>query len=87
MVRDSSPVCFRVSPEEREILDMVANYQLESISSFVRHGILDVAREIIDEVGADRIQEAYRPMRDANAARERRRIEIEQHLSGSSTSR
>lgn len=47
----SSVITFRVTPQERMMLDMVALRQGESLSAFVRASALDVAQAMIESEG------------------------------------
>ena len=61
-----SVITFRVTPQERTVLDMVASRQGETLSAFVRFSALAVAQGIIDDEGG--VEEfARRYGRDQNA--------------------
>lgn len=51
MVSEGSPICFRVSSAERNLLDAVAHYQGETLSAFVRNTVIENARELLDREG------------------------------------
>lgn len=51
MVNDTSPICFRVSNEERKILVAVAMYVGESLSAFMRHAAVETAQEVMEQAG------------------------------------
>ncbi len=52
---DTSPATFRVSREERYILESVAHYQDQTLSAFVREAALDLAHDILNEAGVDAV--------------------------------
>lgn len=55
MANESSPLCFRVSAEERSLLEVVAQYQGQTLSAFVRDAVTRVARGIIDKYGVEAV--------------------------------
>ncbi len=55
MPKDTSPVCFRLPSEDRQLLELVAEYQGQSISTFVREIVMSAARRIVDETGGEKI--------------------------------
>ena len=55
MPGDSSVVTFRLSVEERDLLEAVAHYSGETLSSFIRLTALVAAREILTEVGPEAV--------------------------------
>lgn len=76
MPKDTSPVCFRLSPEDRQLVEMVAAYQGESVSTFVRGVVLTAAARIVDENGGEKIvQELHE--RNEQVGEERRRTHEE----------
>jgi uncharacterized protein (DUF1778 family) len=44
---ESSPICFRLSLEDRDLLDMVAKHRKLSVSAFVRDAAIKEAREVL----------------------------------------
>ncbi|MFC4066292.1 plasmid mobilization protein [Actinoplanes subglobosus] len=78
-----SVITFRVTPQERLVLDLVANRQGESLSAYVRSSALDVARSIIERGGGiEKFAERYARERD-----ERTSELIHQIVTASSPSR
>lgn len=68
MALDSTPICFRVSPEERETLEMVAARMDKPLSAFIRYAGMRVANEIIDEKGGiDEFRKWYADVRELGA--------------------
>ena len=57
---DTSPATFRVSPEERYLLEAVAHYTGKSMSAFVREAALGVARSVVADVGSEAVLEGDR---------------------------
>jgi uncharacterized protein (DUF1778 family) len=55
MPKDSSPLCFRVSPEERQLIETVATYHDLTVSEFARDVLLGAATELINDVGPDKV--------------------------------
>lgn len=55
MPGDSSIVTFRLPVEERDLLEAVAHYSGETLSSFVRFTALAAAREVLKEVGPEAV--------------------------------
>lgn len=53
MAKDSSPICFRVSDEERKILVAAASFVGESLSVFMRHAGVETAQHIMKEAGGE----------------------------------
>lgn len=51
MAKDSSPICFRVSDLDREVLEAAASFVGESLSAFVRHAALATAQEVMQDGG------------------------------------
>lgn len=52
-VNETSPICFRVSSEERKILVAVAMYVGESLSAFMRHAAVETAQAVMEQAGGD----------------------------------
>ncbi|MBV8542142.1 MAG: DUF1778 domain-containing protein [Pseudonocardiales bacterium] len=55
MAGESSPICFRVPADERSLLEVVARYQGQTLSAFVRNSVLRVAQGLIDEYGVETV--------------------------------
>lgn len=51
MAKDSSPICFRVSDEERRVLAAVATYIGESLSAFMRQSAVETAQVVMSQAG------------------------------------
>jgi uncharacterized protein (DUF1778 family) len=58
MAKDTSPVCFRLPPDERRMLEAVAAYAGQSVSDFIRRTVVAGAVSILDENGIDKIMQA-----------------------------
>jgi hypothetical protein len=52
---ESSPICFRVPADERSLLEVVARYQGQTLSAFVRNSVIRVAQGLIDEYGVEAV--------------------------------
>lgn len=57
---DSSPATFRVTPDERYLLEAVAHYSGKTLSAFVREAALGVARSVVEDVGSEAVLEGER---------------------------
>jgi uncharacterized protein (DUF1778 family) len=56
MVKESpSPVSFRLSPEDRRLVETVAAYRNQSVSDFLRTVVLEFANEVVRVEGQDKI--------------------------------
>ena len=55
MPSESSPICFRVPADERALLEVVARYLGETLSSFVRNTVTLEAQRIIEVDGVDAV--------------------------------
>jgi uncharacterized protein (DUF1778 family) len=61
---DSSPATFRVSPEERYLLEAVAHYTGKTMSAFVREAALVLARKVVDDAGPEERRAALEKQRE-----------------------
>jgi uncharacterized protein (DUF1778 family) len=70
---NTSPVCFRVPPDERLLLEAVASFQGQSLSGFVRKCAVAVARGIVAKEGSDSVIQNFRhsKVQQADRAAER----------------
>ncbi len=72
MPGDSSIVTFRLPIEERNLLEAVAHYSGETLSSFVRFTALAAAREILRQAGPEAVvqgDENFEAQRNSKAKR------------------
>lgn len=68
MPKDSSPICFRVSEEERAKLEAAASFVGESLSAFMRKAAVETADEVMqDGGGADAIMRRYHEIQQRRA--------------------
>ncbi len=68
MALDSSPVCFRVSHEERQMLEMAAARIGKPLSAFMRYAGITTAQDIIKESGGtDAFRQWYEDVRKLGA--------------------
>ena len=51
----ASPVSFRLSPDDRRLVETVAAYKQMTLSDFVRSVVLDVSATIVRNEGRDKI--------------------------------
>jgi uncharacterized protein (DUF1778 family) len=59
MAKDSpSPVSFRLSPDDRRLVETVAAYKGQSLSDFVRTVVLEAAKHVVSSDGEDKILKA-----------------------------
>lgn len=56
MARESaSPVSFRLSPDDRRLVETVAAYRHQTLSDFVRSVVVEVSETIVRTEGRDKI--------------------------------
>lgn len=68
MTLDSSPVCFRVSADERQMLEMAAARIGKPLSAFMRYAGLTTAEDIAKESGGmDTFRAWYEDVRKLGA--------------------
>lgn len=68
MALDSSPICFRVSDEERVKLEAAASYVGESLSAFMRRAAVDTADQVMKTGGGvDAVVERYNAIQQRRA--------------------
>jgi uncharacterized protein (DUF1778 family) len=58
MAKDSSPLCFRVSPDERQLIETVAAFFDQSVSEFARTTLVETATKIVSSEGPDKVVHA-----------------------------
>jgi uncharacterized protein (DUF1778 family) len=58
MAKDTSPVCFRLAPEQRRMVEAVAAYSGQSVSDFIRAAVVAAAGAILEDNGVDKIMRA-----------------------------
>lgn len=75
MASDSTPICFRVPADERTLLEVVAQYQGQTVSAFVRNAVVRVAQGIIDEQGAETIFKTFETIEARRAEEVNARVE------------
>jgi Protein of unknown function (DUF1778) len=68
MALDSSPICFRVSEEERVKLEAAASYVGQSLSAFMRRAAIDTADQVMKTGGGeDAVIERYNAIQQRRA--------------------
>jgi uncharacterized protein (DUF1778 family) len=68
MALDSSPVCFRVSADERELLEAAAARIGKPLSAFMRYAGLTIAQDIANQSGGmDAFRAWYEDVRQLGA--------------------
>jgi uncharacterized protein (DUF1778 family) len=80
MAKETSPVCFRLAPDQRRIIEVVAAYTNQSVSDFLRQSALSMATAIIEENGIDKIMQA---LDEENEQNRRALLEMQQSSSRS----
>lgn len=55
MAKDTSPLCFRLSRDDRQLIETVATFTDQSVSDFVRTIAVDAAATIVREHGIEKI--------------------------------
>jgi uncharacterized protein (DUF1778 family) len=55
MAKDTSPLCFRLSPDDRRLVEMVAAYMGQSVSDFIRSIVVGAASRVVADHGPDKI--------------------------------
>jgi uncharacterized protein (DUF1778 family) len=73
--QSASPVSFRLSAEDRRLVEVVAAYRGLSTSEFMRRMVVGGARAILEQEGADRVLDS---VRESNARLNEQRIELYQ---------
>jgi uncharacterized protein (DUF1778 family) len=80
MAKETSPVCFRLAPDQRRIIEVVAAYTNQSVSDFLRQSALSMATAIIEDNGIDKIMQA---LDEENEQNRRALLEMQQSSSRS----
>jgi len=76
MARESaSPVSFRLSPDDRRLVETVAAYRRQTVSDFVRSVVLEVSETIVRAEGRDKI---LRSLQDSNSRLNQEKLELYQ---------
>lgn len=56
MARESSPICFRLSAQDKRLVEIVAQHLNMSVSEYIRTCVLDVATSIIERDGSEAVR-------------------------------
>lgn len=76
MPRESStPLCFRLTAEDRRLVETVAAYRRQTVSDYVRELVLDKSEEIVQSEGSDKILKA---LEEANSRLRDEKLELYQ---------
>lgn len=51
----STPLCFRLSAEDKRLVETVAAYRSQTVSDYVRELVLERSEEIVQSEGSDKI--------------------------------
>lgn len=78
----ASPMSFRLSPEDRRLVEMVAAARGVSTSEFTRRMVVGGARAILEQEGAEKLLEA---IRESNSRLNQQRIELYQQAAEHAT--
>ena len=81
----ASPVSFRLSPEDRQLVETVAAYRNQTLSDFVRSVAIQAAETIVQLEGRDKILRALEESN--NRFNERRRALYRQGVDHAAPSR
>jgi uncharacterized protein (DUF1778 family) len=81
MAKDTSPLCFRLSPDDRRLIETVAAYTEQSVSDFVRSVVINAAAKILRDQGVDKIVQTIEERNERMSEEKRRAFEAaaEQH--------
>lgn len=74
MANEPSPICFRVTGVERNLLDAVAYHQGESLSAFVRNAVIAAAQGVLETEGREAVLRRFEEVearRSSRGAQER----------------
>jgi uncharacterized protein (DUF1778 family) len=55
MAKDTSPLCFRLNAEDRQLVEMVAAYMGQTVSDFIRTIVVGAASRVVADHGGDKI--------------------------------
>jgi uncharacterized protein (DUF1778 family) len=58
MAKDTSPVCFRLAPDQRRMVEVVAAFSNQTVSDFIRDAVVTAAAAILNENGVDKIMQS-----------------------------
>lgn len=75
MPKDTSPVCFRLTPEDRQLVEMVAAYMEQSMSTFLRTVVVGTASQIVAEHGGEKIVQELHERNERMGEEQRRAFE------------
>jgi len=75
MANESSPVCFRIPSKERALLEVVAQFQGQTLSAFARDAVIRVAQGIVETHGADTVFRKFETLETRRAAELTARLE------------
>jgi uncharacterized protein (DUF1778 family) len=85
MSRESStPLCFRLSVEDRRLVETVAAYRKQTVSDYVRELVLDRSEEIVQSEGRDKI---LKVLEESNSRLRDERLELYHQAIGPDTGR
>jgi len=74
MANEPSPICFRVTGVERNLLDAVAYYQGESLSAFVRNAVISAAKDVLDAEGREAVLRGFEEVEARRSSKARERL-------------
>jgi uncharacterized protein (DUF1778 family) len=74
MPRDSaSPVSFRLSAEDRRLVEIVSAFYELSLSDFIRQVVVEAARDVLEREGPDKVLEV---VRESNSRLAEQRLQL-----------
>jgi len=78
MPRESAlPVSFRLPADDRRLVELIAAYQGQSVSDFVRRVVVEAAREMLEREGPDKVLQV---VAESNNKLNDQRIELFQQV-------
>jgi uncharacterized protein (DUF1778 family) len=76
MAKESpSPMSFRLSPEDRRLVETVAAYRNQTVSDFVRSVVVEAANHVLSTEGHDKI---LKKLEESSARMSEERLELYQ---------
>ncbi len=80
MPRESStPLCFRLSAQDRRLVETVAAFRGQTLSDYVREVVLDRSEAIVQTEGSDKI---LRALAETNSRLNSEKLELYQQAIG-----
>ncbi|MGQ0576962.1 MAG: hypothetical protein ACT4RN_22585 [Pseudonocardia sp.] len=71
----TSPLCVRLSAQDRQLVEMVAQYMNQTVSDYVRSMIVGASAQVVAQQGADKIVQELHERNERMTADQRRLFE------------